>query len=70
MGDIDDIASTLCEIKKKNVNRPLLCHLNVNGIHNKFECLKTLIEGKIDISVVSKTKIDSSFLSSQFSQTH
>ena len=39
MGDIADAASTLCEIKKKNVDRPLLCHLKVYGIHNKFECL-------------------------------
>ena len=34
MGDIADAASTLCEEKKKNVNRPLLCHLNLNDIHN------------------------------------
>ena len=39
----------------------------MNGISNKFESLKTLIEGKIDIFVVSETKIDSSFPSSQFS---
>ena len=68
IGDgISDAASTLCKIKSQNLNRPLLGHLNMNGISNKFESLKTLIEGKIDIFVVSETKIDSSFPSSQFS---
>ena len=65
--DIADVASTLREIKQKNVNRTLLCHLNVNGIRNNFECIKTLTEGKIDTFVVSETKLDSSFPSSQFS---
>ena len=52
-----DAASVLCELKKKNLNSPLLGHLNVNGIYNKFESLKMLVEGKIIFLLFPKRKL-------------
>ena len=41
-------------------------HLNINSIRNKFELLSFLIGGKVDILLISETKIDSTFPTSQF----
>ena len=41
-------------------------HLNINSIRNKFELLSYLIGGKVDILLISETKIDSTFPTSQF----
>ena len=54
-------------MRKKNADRLIKGHLNINSIRNKFEALKSLIKGKVDILIVSETKIDDSFPSSQFS---
>ena len=39
---------TLEEIKKSNLNRLVIGHLNINSLRNKFESLKLLIKGNID----------------------
>ena len=39
----------LNEIRKKNSNRIIIAHLNINSIWNKFEMLKEVIGNKIDI---------------------
>ena len=57
----------LQEIKKKNVGRIIIGHLNINSIRNKFESLKSIVQGKIDVLIISETKIDESFPLSQFS---
>ena len=56
----------LSELRKKNFGRLIIGHLNINSIRNKFEALKLLLHGNIDIFVVSETKIDESFPISQF----
>ena len=58
--------NTLHEIRVKNANRLIIGHLNVNFLRNKFEMLEELIKGKIDIFIISETKLDSSFPSGQF----
>ena len=40
--------------------------LNINSIRNKFEELKSLIVGNIDVLIVTETKLDDSFPSPQF----
>ena len=40
--------------------------MNINFIYNKFEALKSLVENKVDILVITETKIDESFPSNQF----
>ena len=44
----------------------ILAHLNINSIRNKFDMLVDLIKGKVDILLISETKIDEIFLQSQF----
>ena len=48
------------------MNRIIIGHLNINSLRNKFEQLKNIIKGKIDILVITETKIDNSFPTSQF----
>ena len=56
----------LQSLRIKNIDRILLGHINLNSIRNKFHTFADLIKGKIDILLISETKIDSSFPSSQF----
>ena len=57
----------LDDIRRKNVGRLLIGHLNINSIRNKFDELTSLIHDKFDIFIVSETKIDNSFPVNQFS---
>ena len=54
---------TLC---LKNFNKPIIAHLNMNSLRNKFEFLISLIKSNIDVFMISKTKLDESFPTSQF----
>ena len=58
--------NTLHEMRIKNANRLIIGYLNVNSLRNKFEMLEELIKDKIDIFLISETKLDSSFPSGQF----
>ena len=57
---------TLNEIRKKNSNRIIMAHLNINSIRNKFEMLKEVVGTKIDILLISETKLDDTFPLNQF----
>ena len=48
------------------MNRLLVSNLNINSISNKFDQLKLLLRGKVDILVITETKLDSTFPTSQF----
>ena len=50
----------------KNPKNVTIGHLNVNSLRNKFTAVEELIKGKIDISLISDTKIDESFPNQQF----
>ena len=56
----------LNDIRNENSERIIIGHLNVNHIENKFEPLVSLVKDKLDIILLSETKIDQSFPSSQF----
>ena len=59
--------SILNNLRIKNSSRIILGHLNVNSIQNKFDMVSDLIiSGKIDIFLISETKIDSTSPTSQF----
>ena len=49
-----------------NPDKLMLGHLNINSIRNKFDALSDLIIGKIDIFLVTETKINESFPNQQF----
>ena len=48
------------------MNRLIIGNLNINLISNKFDRLKLFVQGKINIIIVTKTKLNSNFPTSQF----
>ena len=50
----------------KHVKKLIITHLNINSLRNKFEFLVEFIRGKVDILMISETKIDESFTLGQF----
>ena len=62
----DDPGSTLRKLKSKNVDRPVIGHLNINFLEPKFEGLKSLIKDNVDILMISETKLDNTYPVGQF----
>ena len=58
--------SELSELRLRNVNRVLIGNLNINSIRNKFDQLKDTVLKYIDILILTETKLDETFLTSQF----
>ena len=61
-----DVFSTLRNIRLKNINRIIFATLNINSISGKFDQLKCIITGNIDVLVITETKLDDSFPTNQF----
>ena len=57
---------SLHDICKCNLNRFIICHLNVNSSRNKFESLTAKITGTVDILVISGARLDNNFMVGQF----
>ena len=64
--DGDQPDTILSKLSLRNENGIKIAHLNINFLQNKFEALKHIIQGKIDILVIGETKIDESFPLNQF----
>ena len=62
----DDPSIVLNQLRGKNTNRLIIGNLNINSLQNKFNAVRSLIQGKIDIFMLSETKIDDSFPLNQF----
>ena len=56
-----DTVEQLNELRLKNMNKLVICHLSINSLSNKFDQLKLIIKNKVDILVITETKLDSSF---------
>ena len=56
----------LDKIRTKNFDRLIIANLNINSLPSKFDQLKLLIQGKIDILIITETKLDDSFPTEQF----
>ena len=61
-----DSRLVLENLKLKNNHRLVIGNLNINSTSNKFDNLKLIIQGKIDILVITETKTDSTFPLNQF----
>ena len=62
------LMNTLSEIKNlrlRNVNEVIIGNININSLPSKFEQLKELVIKYIDL-VITETKLDDSFPTSQF----
>ena len=53
-------------MSKKNPNRIIIAHLNINSIRNKSEMLKEVLGNKIVILLKSETKLEDTFPLNQF----
>ena len=54
------------DMRIKNINRLIIGHLTVNKIDIKFESLKNIIQGNLDMFVLSETKLDDSYPTHEF----
>ena len=57
--------SILDHVRLNNANRLIISHLNINSLRNNFEVLLKIVQDKLDILLISETKVDPSFSSSQ-----
>ena len=64
--DQDSPYSILHNLRLKNVEKIVIGHLNINSVRNKMYLLGDLIKDKVDIMLISETKLDSTFPTSQF----
>ena len=53
-------------LRKRNIDKIIVAHLNINSLRNKFDSLIGQITGNIDILMVSEKKPSGSFLIGQF----
>ena len=58
--------SQLDNLRRDNLKKIIFTYLNINSIRSKFDQLADLVEGKIDVLMISESKIDDSFPNSQF----
>ena len=61
-----NVYSSLNNLRINNINNIIVAHLNINSLRNKIEILSDIMEGKIDILLISETKLDDTFPSSSF----
>ena len=61
-----DAQSFLKDIRINNINRSIIGPLNINSLRNRFGQLSTIINGEIDIFMISGTKLDEIFPATQF----
>ena len=62
----ENAVNILKGIRKKYMDNVLLGHLNINALANKFDALKLIIGGFLDILVLVETKLNNSFTYLQF----
>ena len=58
--------ASLYYIRKRNLNKLVVAHLNINSLRLKFDSLAQKITGNVDILMISETKLDNSFPEGQF----
>ena len=50
----------------ENINNVIIGNLNINSFLNKFEEFKVLVNGILDILIITETKLNDTFPASQF----
>ena len=49
-----------------NVNKVIIGNLNINSLPNKFDLLREIVPKYVEVLVITETKVDDTFLTSQF----
>ena len=57
----EDVKSSLCSLKLRNVNRVIFAQINISSIRNKFELLFCLVSNNSDVLLISEIKIGNTF---------
>ena len=65
-GNFTDAKVGLQEMKPKCPDKLIMGHLNINSIRNKFDTLSLIVKNNVDILMISETKLDDSFPTTQF----
>ena len=60
------VGQLLNNLRRKNIGRLILEHINTNFIGYKFDQLVYGAKGKVDVPMITETKPDDSFLTMQF----
>ena len=64
--DENDPHSVIQALRLKNIDRVILGHININSIRNKIDLLFDMLSDRVDIILISETKLDKTFPKSQF----
>ena len=56
----------LKNLRSKTSNKVIIGHININSLRNKFELLTEMVRDKVDLLMISETKLDSSFPTHNF----
>ena len=62
----DTISCQLNKIRSTNIHNVVIGLLNINSVIRKFDALKSIISGMIDVMIIVESKLDDSFPTSQF----
>ena len=69
MSNNDAFPQCITEIKNlrlRNVNKVIIGNLNIISLPNKFDRLREIVLKCVDVLVITETKLDDTFLTSQF----
>ena len=59
--------SNLIDLRRQNINSPMIGYLNINSLRNKIDYLRDICnKSPLNIFCINETKIDSSFPDAQF----
>ena len=61
-----DAFAILKNLRVQNLRNVIIGQLNINSLRNKFDGLAELMKGKLDIVVLTETKVDHTFPEKQF----
>ena len=64
--DEDSPQKTLHALRLKNVDKIILGHININSIRNKIHLLADMTTNRVEILLISETKLDNTFPGPQF----
>ena len=61
-----DCLSVLTKTRIENINNDIIGNLNINSFPEKFDNLKALVTGMVDILIITEAKLNNTFSVSQF----
>ena len=63
--NLTDVKVEFQVMKSKCPDKLIMGHLNINSIRNKFDALSLIFKNNVEIIMISETKLDDSFPTTQ-----